>query len=297
MHAATTSNCTLWNGGDLYGTPTHNSLTLLRQYYDRYPEDADKVVLNIKGAIRPGLKPDSTPKFLRENIAQCLEMPGPKGKIDMFECARRDPNVPLADTLLTLSELVDEGKIGGVALSEVSAATIREAANMTKIVAVEVELSLFSRDPLTNGIIKACAELDIPIIAYSPLGRGILTATISSPSSIPEKDMRKLLPRYQPDAFATNILLVNALSLIAQRKQCTPAQLALGWLLTLSKREDMPTIIPIPGATQEARVRENAGAAAVELSSEEMEEIDGVLEKYEVVGERYHAFGMKLVNG
>ena len=92
-------------------------------------------------------------------------MPGPKGKIDMFECARRDPNVPLADTLLTLSELVDEGKIGGVALSEVSAATIREAANMTKIVAVEVELSLFSRDPLTNGIIKACAELDIPIIA------------------------------------------------------------------------------------------------------------------------------------
>ena len=165
MHTAATSNCTLWNGGDFYGTPTYNSLTLLRQYYDRYPEDADKVVLNIKGAMRPGLKPDSTPAFLRENITQCLEMLGPKGKIDMFECARRDPNVPLADTLLTLSELVDEGKIGGVALSEVNAATIREAAIITKIVAVEVELSLFSRDPLTNGITKACAELDIPIIA------------------------------------------------------------------------------------------------------------------------------------
>jgi pyridoxine 4-dehydrogenase len=102
---------------------------------------------------------------VKQSVTNCLQMLGEKGRIDMFECARRDPNVPLEQTLSALEELVKEGKIGGVALSEVSAATIREAAKITKIVAVEVELSLWSTEPLTNGITKACAELNIPIIA------------------------------------------------------------------------------------------------------------------------------------
>ena len=157
------SNC--WNGGEFYGPPESNSLTLLRKYYDKYPEDADKVVLNIKGGLRPGMKPDGSPDFLRESIAKCLETLGPKGKIAMYECARRDPNTPLEQTLTALADLVKEGKIGGVALSEVSAKTIREAAKITQIVAVEVELSLWCTDPLTNGIAAACAELNIPIIA------------------------------------------------------------------------------------------------------------------------------------
>ena len=115
--------------------------------------------------MHSNLQPDGSPEFVRKSVKHSLEMLGGKGRIDMFECGRRDPNVPLVQTLGTLKELVDEGKIGGVALSEVSADTIREAANITNIVAVEVELSLWSTDPLTNGIAKACAELRIPIIA------------------------------------------------------------------------------------------------------------------------------------
>ena len=165
MRSAVTSGCNFWNGGEFYGTPESNSLTLLNEYYALYPEDADKVVLNIKGAMGPGMKPDGSPEYVRKSVENCLKMLGERGKIDMFECARRDPTVPLEKTLKALAELVDEGKIGGVALSEVNANTIRESAKITKIVAVEVELSLWSTEPLTNGIAEACAELDIPIIA------------------------------------------------------------------------------------------------------------------------------------
>lgn len=165
MRAALAANCNFWNGGEFYGTPETNSLTLLKKYYEKYPEDADKVVLNIKGGMHPDLRPDGRPEFVKASVARCLEMLGGRGKIDMFECARRDPAVPLAETLTALAELVNEGKIGGVALSEVNADTIREAAKITKIVAVEIELSLFCTEPLTNGIAKACAELNIPIIA------------------------------------------------------------------------------------------------------------------------------------
>ena len=165
MHVALDSGCNFWNGGEFYGTPDDNSLTMLNKYYALYPEDADKVVLNIKGAMRPNYQTDGSPQFVRESVENCLRMLGERGKIDMFECGRKDPKVPLEQTLGALAELVDEGKIGGVALSEVNAATIREAAKITKIVAVEVELSLFSTEPLTNGIADACFELDIPIIA------------------------------------------------------------------------------------------------------------------------------------
>ena len=165
MHVALTSGCNLWNGGEIYGTPDYNSLTLLNKFFARYPEDADKVVLNIKGATRPGLQPDGSPEYVRESVENCLKMLGDRGRIDMFECARRDLKVPLKETLEALAELVDQGKIGGVALCEVGAETIREAAKITKIVAVEVELSLYTTEPLTNGIAEACFDLDIPIIA------------------------------------------------------------------------------------------------------------------------------------
>lgn len=165
MHAALTSGCNLWNGGEIYGTPDNNSLTLLKNYYTLYPENADKEVLNIKGATRPGLQPYGSPDYVIESVEDCLQMLGERGRIDMFECARRDPKVPLKETLGALAELVDEGKIGGVALCDVSANTIREAAKITRIVAVEVELSLWSTEPLTNGIAEACFELNIPIIA------------------------------------------------------------------------------------------------------------------------------------
>ncbi|OCL03361.1 Aldo/keto reductase [Glonium stellatum] len=295
MRAALTAGCNFWNGGEFYGTPEHNSLTLLKKYYEKYPEDADKVVLNIKGATRPGLKPDGSPEYVRISVDNCLEMLGGRGKIHMFECARKDPNVPLEQTLRALAELVDEGKIGGVALSEVSADTIRKAAKITKIVVVEIELSLFCTEPLSNGITNACAELNIPILAYSPVGRGILTGQIKSLRDIPEHDVRRILPRFRPENFEVNIKLIKELEKIASQKKCTPAQLALGWLRTLSKKEDMPEIIPIPGSIAVDRVLENS--VEIELSEDEMRQIDSILASHEVIGDRYHAAGMELANG
>jgi len=127
------------------------------------------------------------------------------------------------------------------------------------------------------------------------MGRGMLTGQIKSFEDIPENDLRKRLPRFQPENFETNMKLVNELAKIAKKKNCTSAQLALGWVRSLSKREGMPEIIPIPGATTVERVRENS--TEVELTDEEMKEIDSILARCEVVGDRYHAFGMKLVNG
>ncbi|KAF6223376.1 hypothetical protein HO133_000218 [Letharia lupina] len=298
MRAALSANCNLWDAGEFYGpSPDVNSLTLLNKYYAKYPEDADKVVLNVKGALQPNFVPNGSPEFVRQSVERCVEMLGGKGKIDMFECARRDPNVPLEATLATLGELVKEGKIGGVALSEVNANTIRAAAKITKIVAVEVEISLFSTEPLSNGIAQTCAELNIPIIAYSPIGRGMLSGQIKSFDDIPEKDHRRMLPRFQPPNFENNMKLVKQLEVMAQKKKCTSAQLALAWVVNLSENKGMPTIIPIPGARTVDHAIENGKASEVELTEEEMAEIDHVLATCEVAGDRYHPAGMKSLNG
>ena len=167
MRASLVAGSNLWNGGTFYGPPENNSLVLLNKYYAKYPEDADKVVLSIKGGLKD-YEPNGSPAFLRQDVENALRQLGEKGKIDVFECARRDPNTPLKETLESLAELVKEGKIGGVALSEVNANTIREAAAITKISAVENELSLWSTEPLTNGVAKVCAELKIPIVAQVP---------------------------------------------------------------------------------------------------------------------------------
>ena len=166
LRAALASGCNLWNGGEFYGPPDNNSLTLLKKYFDKYPDDAHKVVLNVKGGFDiKAHTPDGSSAGVERSILNCIEMLGPQGHIAMFECARKDPNVPLKETLGTLVEMVNAGKIGGVALSEVSAKTIREAATITKILAVEIEFSLSHTEPLTNGVAKACAELGIPIHA------------------------------------------------------------------------------------------------------------------------------------
>ncbi len=131
--------------------------------------------------------------------------------------------------------------------------------------------------------------------SYSPIGKGILTGQIKSAADIPEGDFRRMLPRFHPENFDINIKLVKQLESMASKKKCTPAQLALGWLLTLSKQPGMPTIIPIPGSTTPERVVENAGA--VELTEGEMKDIEGILNSHQIIGDRYHAAGMTMVNG
>lgn len=153
------------------------------------------------------------------------------------------------------------------------------------IAAVEVELSLWTRDILHNDVAKTCAELGIPVIAYSPLGRGILSGAITKPSDIPEGDFRRMLPRFQEEALAANLKVFEEVKALAEKKNVTPAQIALEWVRTLSGQPGMPTIIPIPGATTSDRVIENTRDIG-RLSQAEMEEIDSILEKNKVVGNR-----------
>jgi len=287
MRAALRNGCSFWNGGEFYGPPEHNSLVLLERYFRKYPEDADKVVLSIKGAInQSGTGPDASPEGIRRSMDKCLRQLDGRKKLDMFECARRDPKTPLEVTFGILQkEYIETGKLGGISLSEVAASTIHEAAKIAKIVAVEVELSLWATDVLENGVAAACAQYGIPLVAYSPIGRGMLTGQIKSLDDLPEGDLRRSFPRFQPENFDTNIRLVAQVEELAKKKGCTPAQLAINWVRAIGRRPGMPTIIPIPGATTADRVNENS--AVIELTDAEMEEIDKTLAKFEIKGGRY----------
>jgi pyridoxine 4-dehydrogenase len=295
MKAALEAGCSSWNGGEFYGTPEYNSLHLLNRYFSKYPEDAEKVVLSIKGGLGPDWQPNGTPEAVRRSVDACLEGLGGKKFMDMFECARVDPKTPIETTIGVLAEYVKAGKVGAISLSEVRAETIRRAHKVHPIAAVEVELSLWATEPLSNGIVATCAELGIPIIAYSPIGRGFLSGQVKSLDDIPEGDFRRILPRFQPENFAKNLELVHELEKLAKDKGCTPAQLAISWVRSLSETEDRGVIIPIPGATTAERVRENA--KHVTLTKEDLAAIGELLSKVEVVGGRYNVEGSKLLNG
>lgn len=167
LKAALAAGCYLWNSAEFYGTPENNSLTLLEHYFAKYPEDADKVVLSIKGAVgETGHKPDSSPEGLKRSVDRCMKLLNGRKKIDIFEAARVDTSVSIESALTYLNEhYVKTGKIGGIGLSEVSAATIQRATKVAKIAAVEVEVSLFSTDIFNNGVAAACAEHNIPVVA------------------------------------------------------------------------------------------------------------------------------------
>lgn len=294
MKAALAVGCNFWNAGEFYGTPEYNSLHLLNRYFTKYPEDADKVVLSIKGVVKD-FHPDGSPENVKRSIENCLKILDGKKSIDIFEPARVDKNVPFEITLKALEEFVKAGKIGGISLSEVGAATIQKAVKVTKIVAIEVELSLWSLDILSNGIAAAAAEHNIPIVAYSPLGRGMLTGEFRSRDDIPDGDFRKLMPRFSPENFNHNLELASELHKIAKQKGYTPAQLAISWILHQSKKNGNPEIIPIPGATKEERVIENG--KVVTLSNDDINTIDSILEKFEVQGDRYGGVGKAHMNG
>jgi pyridoxine 4-dehydrogenase len=177
MKAALAAGANFWNGGENYGSPERNSLHLLNEYFTKYPKDAEHIVLSIKGGLLPGqMVPDGSEQNVKRSIDECLRVLEGKKFLDLFECARVDPNVPYETTIAAINKYVEAGKIGGISLSEVGAKDIRKAASVAKISAVEVEFSLFSTDILENGVASTCAELGIPIIAYSPMSRGFLVS-------------------------------------------------------------------------------------------------------------------------
>ncbi|KAL2823788.1 NADP-dependent oxidoreductase domain-containing protein [Aspergillus cavernicola] len=288
MKTALEQGATFWNGGLHYGTPNANSLHLLKYYFTQHPEDIAKITLSIKGGYNMATQtPDGTPEGIRASVEAALSILDGVKKIDIFECARVDPAVPIETTIETLAALVKEGKIGGIGVSEASAATLRRAHAVHPIAAAEIELSLFTSDPLSNGVLDTCHELGIPLIAYSPLGRGFLTGQFRKYEDLAEKDFRRYLPRFQPDAFDNNIKLVEAVDVIATRKSVTVAQVAIAWVRAQGA-------IPIPGATTEKRVLENYHD--VTLSVGELEEIQRVLDTLPVQGERYGGQHETLLN-
>ncbi|EHK19449.1 uncharacterized protein TRIVIDRAFT_171840 [Trichoderma virens Gv29-8] len=287
MKAAVDNGLTMWNGGEFYGTPEYNSMTIIKAYFTKYPEDAEKVVLVMKGGIDMKLfKPDGSPEGIRRSLDNILEQLGGTKKVDAFNCARRDPAYPLSVTFGVIQkEYIDTGKIGAIALSECGVDTINEAAAVAKIAGAEVEISMFSPDVLNNGIAAACKKHDIPIIAYSPIGKGLLSGEYKSLEDVKKLGSVSSFPRFQQEQLEHNLKLVQQVEQFASQKSCTPAQVAINWVRSLTNDPELPLVVPIPGSSTVARVEENA--KVVELTKEELDTLTNLVTGFETAGSRY----------
>jgi len=229
------------------------------------------------------------PEYVRESCEASLRRLR-VDTIDLYYQHRVDPNTPIEDTVGAMAELVREGKVRYLGLSEASVNTIRRAHKVHPISAVQTEYSLWTRDP-EDGVLDALRLLDIGFVAYSPLGRGFLTGQIKRIEDLAQDDFRRQNPRFQGDNFKKNLGLVAKVEEIAKEHKCTPAQLALAWVL--AQGDD---IAPIPGTRHPERVEENVGALNVVLSENDLRRIDAAVPKGAAAGERYAEGGMKSVN-
>jgi aryl-alcohol dehydrogenase-like predicted oxidoreductase len=255
----------------------------------------DEVVLatkfgNERGEAGSFLGVNGRPEYVRKSCDGSLQRLG-VDHIDLYYQHRVDRTVPIEETVGAMADLVREGKVRYLGLSEAAPATIRRANEEYPISALQTEYSLWTRDP-EDEILPLCRELGIGFVAYSPLGRGFLTGRFRTFEDLPEDDYRRNSPRFQGGNFQKNLDLVERVEEIARRKQCTPAQLALAWLL--AQGED---IVPIPGTKQRRYLEENVGALEVELTSADLEEIEDVAPKGAAAGDRYHEAGMRTING
>ena len=231
---------------------------------------------------------DSRPEHIKE-VAEASLKRLRTDRIDLFYQHRVDPNVPIEDVAGAVKELIEQGKVKHFGLSEAGAETIRRANAVQPVTALQSEYSLWVREPEAE-VIPTTEELGIGFVPYSPLGRGFLTGKIDVSTSFAENDFRNIAPRFTVEARAANQAIVDLLNRISGEKGATPAQIALAWLLSRG-----PSFVPIPGTTKEHRLVENIGAADIELTSAEIEEIDSASAQIEIVGTRYHEAMMKMV--
>jgi aryl-alcohol dehydrogenase-like predicted oxidoreductase len=230
---------------------------------------------------------DGRPEYVRQAVEGSLRRLG-TDHVDLYYQHRVDPQTPIEETVGAMAELVKEGKVLHIGLSEAGADTIRRAHAVHPITAVQSEYSLWSRD-VEDGILPTVRELGIGFVAYSPLGRGFLTGAIRSIDDLDEDDYRRSSPRFQGENFAKNLELVSVVEQLARDKGCTPAQLALAWVLAQDEH-----LVPIPGTKKVSRLEENVGAVDVELTDEDLHRIDEALPK--AVGERYPQAMMGSLN-
>jgi aryl-alcohol dehydrogenase-like predicted oxidoreductase len=283
IRAAADRGVTFFDTAEVYGPYTNEQMVgeALRPVRDQVVI-ATKFGFNISGTKHQwGF--DSQPAHIREVCDASLKRLGVE-VIDLFYQHRVDPNVPIEDVAGAVKELIQEGKVKHFGLSEPGAQTVRRAHAVQPITAIQNEYSLWTRGPETNGILDACEELGIGFVPYSPLGKGFLTGAMSKDTKLGEGDFRNQLPRFTPEALEKNQALVDLLKRIAGEKQATPAQIALAWLLA-----QRPWIVPIPGTTKLHRLEENLGAAEVELSANDLAEIERAAAAIPIEGDRYPA--------
>ncbi len=275
---------------DMYG-PFTNERLVGRAIRGR----RDEVVLATKFGNQRGedgsfLGVNGRPDYVRKSCDGSLQRLG-TDRIDLYYQHRVDRTVPIEETVGAMADLVRDGKVQHLGLSEASATTIRRANQEYRITALQTEYSLWTRDP-EDEVLPLCRELGIGFVPYSPLGRGFLTGRFRTFEDLPEEDYRRNSPRFQGDNFQRNLDLVDRVEEIARRKQCTPAQLALAWLL--AQGED---IVPIPGTKQRRYLDENLRSLDIELIPADLDQIEEVAPKGAASGERYHEAGMKTING
>jgi aryl-alcohol dehydrogenase-like predicted oxidoreductase len=288
IHRALELGINFLDTSDIYG-PHTNEVLVGRAIADR----RDQVVLATKfGVIRDpddatsrGL--NGSPAYVKQAAEASLKRLG-VDYIDLYYQHRVDPETPIEETVGALAELVQEGKVRYIGLSEAAPDTLRRANAVHQITALQTEYSLWSRDP-EDEILPTCRELGIGFVAYSPLGRGFLTGAIQSIDDLDEDDYRRFSPRFQGENFQRNLDLVTKISELAADKAVTPAQLGLAWVL--AQGED---IVPIPGTKRRSRLEENAGAVDVVLSDDELREIADALP--EAAGQRYPEAMMQTVS-
>jgi len=254
----------------------------------------DKVVLATKfGIVRDPANPQARgvngrPEYVRCSCEASLRRLG-VDHIDLYYQHRVDPNTPIADTVGAMAQLVKEGKIRYIGLSEASAQTLRRAVKIHPIAALQTEYSLWTRDP-EHGILPTCRELGIGFVAYSPLGRGFLTGQFQRFEDLPADDYRRTSPRFQGGNFQKNLDLLHRVEEIARENKCTPSQLALAWVLAQGK-----DIVPIPGTKRRKYLEDNAGAVNVRLTKDDLQRIEDAFPTGAAAGERYPEHVMQLV--
>ncbi|MEU7983501.1 aldo/keto reductase [Streptosporangium canum] len=280
IHRALDLGVTFLDTADMYGRG-HNEELVGRAIRDR----RDEVVLATKFGIvrtedpaRRGI--DGSPAYVKKAADASLQRLG-VDHIDLYYLHRRDPAVPIEETVGAMGELVAEGKVGRIGLSEVSAETLRKAHATHPIAALQSEYSLFTRG-LEEEILPAARELGIALVAYSPISRGLLGGTLAPAGELPDDDFRKHLPRFTGENGARNEALVGEVRKIAEEVGCTPAQLALAWLLT--RGED---VIPIPGTKRLRYLEENAAAADVTLTPGQLAALEAAVPTGAALGDRY----------
>ena len=290
IHHAFQSGITFFDTADMYG-PYTNEILVGKAIKDF----RNKITLATKfGIVRDPNDPtrrgiNGKPEYVRSAVEQSLKRLNVE-VIDLYYLHRKDPDTAIEETVGAMGDLVKQGKIRGIGLSEVNAETLRKAHRVHPITALQSEYSLWTRDP-EEDVLQTCKDLGIAFVAYSPLGRGFLTGQIKNFEDFEANDYRRFSPRFQGDNFQKNIELVHKIEEMAKKKNCSAAQLALAWVLAQGDN-----IFPIPGTKHIRYLDENMGALNVKLTAGELEEIDAIIPKGAASGTRYPEAMMGSVN-